>query len=566
MNWLKSNFWLTLILFLGLTGAFYFAVGFPGSDVALNVSASPGEPKVGVPFDLKVDFANNSRNSVKDVRLQLNLPNGAVLIPNGDDAVKARNLGEIKSGGLQSEIFRVLGVPAEGNDREFTVTASYSSEGLVARFEKKTKFTVRLADTGVSLSLKAPNKVFSGEEFETIAEYKKPENEFPGLRLEFNYPETFVLMPSSPDPDVRNQIWNIKKNEGKIIVRGKVDLPDESVFTIKATLVTKLQDKDYQLTSSSADIAISKSPLSLNISLSDGSSPAYYPGEDLNYTLNFRNNTEVALQALTLRAQLLGAMYDFQSLKSGGSFSNVNNTIIWDSRNISDLKSLGPGESRNINFSIKLKPDYPIRRLNDKNFALKVKARAESPTVPYLVNADKTVSSAVLESKVGGKIAVRALGYFRDAPAGILNDGPLPPRLGTPTDFTIHFVLTNYSTDVSGVEVRARLEDGVVFTGKVKANTSSVPESVSDSGEVVWKIDRLFATAGITGDKPEAVFQVRATPRSNHVGSYMPLISGTEVKAHDEFTGVSLNFTSLPITTRLEGDPTVGEKDGIVIQ
>lgn len=566
MNWLKSNYLIVIIAASGLMGVFYFLIGIPGSGVVIDVSVSENSPKIGTPFDLKVDFANNSRNSVKDVRLQLKAPVGAVLVPSEDDGAKTRNLGEVKSDGLRQEIFQILAVPSEGADREFTVTASYSPEGLVARFEKKTKFAMRLADKGVSLSLSAPNKVFSGEEFETIAEYKKPENDFPGLQLKLDYPETFVFTSSTPLPDAGNQMWNIKKSEGKIIVRGKVDLPDESAFTIKAALVAKFLDKDYQFTSSSADIVISKSPLSLNISLPDSSRPAYYPGEELNYTLNFRNNTEVVLQGLTLRAQLLGAMYDFQSLKSDGSFSNLNNTIIWDSRNIGDLKSLVPGESRNINFSIKLKPDYPIRRLNDKNFTLKVKARVESPTVPYLVNADKTVSSVVLESKVGGKVTLQAKGYFRDAPSGILNNGPMPPRVGTPTDFTIHFVLTNYSTDISDVEVKARLEDGVVFVGKVKANTTSVPESVSDSGEVVWKIDRLFATAGITGDNPEAVFQIRATPRSNDIGNYMPLISGTEVRAHDEFTGVSLNSASGPTTTRLEGDPTVGEKDGIVVQ
>ncbi len=566
MQFLKSKVFLALALgLIGILGLLYFFGGISSGDIGLTVTGPEKAPRLGEPFDLKVGFTNNSKSVMKGVRLSLKLPPGAISFSDEGVSIEERELGEIKPGGVQQDSFKVVATPFESNSREFTVSASYSPESLVARFEKTQKITVSFAESGLNLDLKSPNKVFSEEEFEITLEYKKSNNEPLSYKIKMAYPETFVLTYSSADPSESNNIWKITKDEGKITLRGKVDLPDETDFSVKADIVATILDKEYVFASKSADLTIAESPLALKILLPDASRVAYYPGEELDYTLSYKNNTQVELQGLVLSAQLLGAIYNFQSLKSQGGFNSLNNTISWDSKSNPELKSIGPGATGVINFSLNLKNDYPIRRLNDKNFTLKVKARIESPTVPYLISSDKTVSSAVLETKVGGKVAIQTKVYFRDAASGILNSGPSPPRVGVATDFTVHLILTNFSTDISGVEIKVPLQDGVVFSGKVKGNTTSLPE-VSESGEVVWKIDRLFATAGVTGDRPEAIFQITATPRSNFLGSYMTLLGETSIKAHDEFTGLDLSATYPPVTTRLPDDPTISERDGIVVQ
>jgi len=263
----------------------------------------------------------------------------------------------------------------------------------------------------------------------------------------------------------------------------------------------------------------------------------------------------------------MGDMFDFRTLDSKeAKFNLFNRTITWDSNTFKDLVLLNAGEERSVNFSIKLRETYPIKKLNDKNFILKVEANIESPTVPYLVSADKTVNYVTLETKVGGKVEVDARGFFRDAVTGILNKGPWPPKVGQSTQYTVHWFLTNFSSDVRDIEVRAAVEDGVVFTGIIRSNTTPPPEINQESGEIIWKIDRLVATTGITGEKPEAIFQIEANPTLDKKGNYMPLLSVTQVKAFDEFGETEIFNSDEAITTQLSHDSTVVEGQGKVIE
>ena len=40
----------------------------------------PAEVNIGVPFDLTVDFSNQSRNILKNAKLSVALPDGAVIL------------------------------------------------------------------------------------------------------------------------------------------------------------------------------------------------------------------------------------------------------------------------------------------------------------------------------------------------------------------------------------------------------------------------------------------------------------------------------------------------------
>ncbi len=568
MKFLQSNTIYIIFGGLALVGALYFLGFFSSGDILLKLSPSNISPKIGEPFDISANFINNSVNTVKGVRVTLKAPGGVVFF-DSESNFEEREVGDIKSGGVHPESFKVVLVPKKDGDsldRKFMATVSYSPESVVARFEKSEELDVKGFDSAIIASIKSPEKVFSGEEFENTFEYDKPKDESLKINLKMEYPPSFTYTSSSPSAN-SDGVWKLNNPKGKIVIRGKVDLPDGQIFTMKSNLVASILGKEYIIASSNRDVQVSQSPLSLNISLPDSSKVAYYPGETLDYTVSYRNNTQVALQDIILKAQLIGTIYDFTFLNvNGGSFNSLNNTISWNSANIADFKSLTAGASGVINFSIKLKQDYPIKRLNDKNFTLKVNGKIESPTVPYLISASKTINSQALETKVGGRLSESTKVYFRDANAGILNNGPFPPKVGSTTNFTVHFILTNFSTDLSGIEISTKLSDGVSFTGKVKSNITSSPKYDEVSNTVTWKIDKLFATTGITGDAAEAIFQIAANPSQFNAGNYMNLIGDTSIKAYDEFTGVTLTGTNSAVTTRLPDDMSVSEGSGIVVQ
>jgi hypothetical protein len=179
------------------------------------------------------------------------------------------------------------------------------------------------------------------------------------------------------------------------------------------------------------------------------------------------------------------------------------------------------------------------------------------------VKALKTVNIASLSTKVAGNIKVEAKAFFRDASSGILNDGPWPPEAGAATDFTVHWLVYNYSTDAADIIVKTELEKGAVFTGKTKVEVGSL-EFKNETREVVWRIPRLIATSGVISAPPEAVFQIKATPQPSQKLSFMPLTKETLVSGRDEFSETILENFAVALTTALPYDPTVKIADGLV--
>ena len=208
---------------------------------------------------------------------------------------------------------------------------------------------------------------------------------------------------------------------------------------------------------------------------------------------------------------------------------------------------------------------FPIDQINDKDFTLRVRGTIESPTVTQGASSDRTSGTSSVETKVAGQIRIDTWGYFRDADSGILNTGPFPPEVNVNTDYTIHWALINFSTDVDEIEVRAKLEDGVSFTGEVKSNIDTVPEIDQATNEVVWRVGSLRATEDVLNTRPEAVFQLKATPTSSMVEQFMPLVGITSVSAKDTSTGAALSNTDNALTTRLPDDGTISNNEGKVI-
>jgi len=175
---------------------------------------------------------------------------------------------------------------------------------------------------------------------------------------------------------------------------------------------------------------------------------------------------------------------------------------------------------------------------------LKVGAEISSPTVPNYVASDQTIGLADLQTKVAGEIAINSQALFYDSGSGFSNSGSFPPKVNLPTNFTIHWAVTNYSTDVSKVKIKAFLQSGVRWTNQVKSNINSIPTYNERTQEVIWLIDRIPATKGVVSNPVEAIFQVEATPNITQFKQQMPLLSATSIQASDEFANVGLQSSA----------------------
>lgn len=567
------NLGFTKLLAITLVGISLFA-GFyiwrlqtaRGLDLVLEV---PEEIMSGAPFDLKINFSNNSGGILNDARMTIVLPEGAAFFgSSASKTIENRQLGNIGQGSLVQEDFKIIMSVPEPADKIIKVTVNYAPASLGARFEKTAQAKISVRSSGVAIEMSAPSEVTSGEEFETAIVYRNiSDADFSDLELKMEYPASFSFTGASLKPDSENNLWKLgdlrKNSEGKIIIKGNVTGSEKDTYEFKSKISQRAAGEDYLVSSGSVKTSVSASPLSLSINLNGNSEYVAKAGEVLNYALSYANGTEIPLRNVLIKAKLSGEMFDFSTLSAQGALRQGENTLIWNSSGVPNLEMLSPGNAGAANFSVKVRENFPIKRFSDKNYSLLVNAEIVSPTILPSTSASLLTKSR-LENKVAGAIGIDAKAYFRDAESGFLNSGVFPPKAGQPTQFTIHWILRSMAADVSGVEVRSILGNNVRMIGEARSNSGSAPSYNPETNEVFWQVDKLQANQGVIGSPIEAVFQIEATPNASNIGAYLPLINATTIRATDVFTGQELINNDVGITTALPDDATVSGQGGMV--
>ena len=567
-KWLWSGLVFLALAAVAISGYFYF---FISQSLSLAVSGPTTPQAIGIPFEINAQFANNSQNNLKNVRLVLTLPQNSMAADGGGEKVLEKDLNDVAVGGSAQTTFSVIALPtgsASSTPLDFKVTAFYSLSSVTANFQKEADVSVPVADSGFTLNLTLPQSVYAGEEFNLEADYgRSGQSQISNLKLKLDYPNGFREISFSPSRTGSALVWDLgdlaSGGSGKINVSGEVNLPDGSVFPVTVELLGRLGSNDYSIVSQTASSTVAVSPLSLSVSLAQGTSTAVEPGSVLNYVLSYRNNTNVDFHDVTLKAALEGGMFNLSSLKTTGKLSG--GTLIWDGSVDSSLSLVAAGASGTETVSVALSPAYPTPAFSNKNLTAAVNASIKSPTVPYLINAAYTESFASLSLKVADIPAVSARGYFRDAQTGALNTGPWPPKVGSATEYTVHWQLTNFSDDLSGATVKAALPPGVTFTQSISSNATSTPAYDPSSNSIIWNVGNLPAWSGSLASSPAAVFQISATPQANNIGSPMEILGETDLSAEDGFTNASVEAVSPSITTALPDDPTINPGEGNVV-
>jgi len=559
--------WITvaviLIVAVGAISLWLFLKDAQKPSVGLEFSR-PGQVMLGHPFDIDVTFSNFSDSVLKNARLSFSLPEGVSFAGQpADQRVLEQNVGDVGPGSINKEPFKLIVTSGDQTIKHLEASLNYYvSPNDKVLFEDDTELDIVVGRPAISLEMEVPESVFSSEEFQVKIKYSNDSAEdLDNLSLVVSYPAIFQFKEASEDPTKSNNIWSLgnlaKSSEGEILVTGTLVGQEGSFANFDASIDSEISGESYIVVTQSASLGISQAPLSITITTNNKSDGAAQLGERMDYRLVYKNNSGFPLQNVTIKAKLIGELFDFSSVQADAAFNSLTNTVSWTAATIPELSSLAAGKEGIINLRISLKDSFPIKRISDKNFFLKVEAEISSPTVPPNTQAEESLSLAQLETKMIGKVEVDSQGYYRDAASGFINSGPFPPQVNKPTQYTIHWVVTNHATDLSGVTISAYLQSGAKFTGNIKSNLGGQPIFDQTNNKVTWQIDSLPATKGIVGVPAEAIFQIEVTPAVNQIGRIIDLIGDTQIEGKDEFVGVILTGKDNKITTLLPDDPTV---------
>lgn len=574
-------FTIGIFLLIALAGVVYYLLLPPATPNVVITFSEPSSAVIGQPFPLTVTVANDSKSVLQNADLNISLPNGLSFVGDApSERTVTESIGSLSSQTINPpQTIQVIADPTvAGTSQTIGAQVTYQTAATAAtQFQNSVNTSVTIgSQSALALSYNAPSSIFSGQNFDITVNYQNnTTGTLDGVELGMQFPPAYHFVTSSgtAPTGAADDLWNLgtlaPNATGTLVITGNIVGPTAAQYQLTGTIGASFSGQNYAASAAPVSFAVTPSPLSLTIALNNSQNYVAGLGDDLSYTLTYTNNSNVAFQSVNISATLVGAMYDFSSLKTDGSFNSQSNAITWYAANVPQLASVAAGQSGTVTFTIGTKGSFPIKLPSDKDYTLNVTARATSPTVPPNTAGTNTMSVTALTSKVGGKVSLISDGFYKEASTTISNTGPYPPVVNQATKYTIHWTITNYFTDVQNVTVSAYLQSGSTLTGVATSTglaSTSLPVYNPGTGEVSWTIPYIPATTGVISPPVQAVFQITNTPAVNQVGQSVPLLGPATLTATDIYTSSTVTTQAAAVTTHLTDDPYANGQNGEVTQ
>ena len=139
----------------------------------------------------------------------------------------------------------------------------------------------------------------------------------------------------------------------------------------------------------------------------------------------------------------------------------------------------------------------------------------------------------------------------------IPNSGPLPPKVGKETTYTIFWSLANMANDVENSIVKSSLPPYIDFKNVIMPADADISFNKA-SNEIIWKVGRIPAGIGFLRPAMQVAFQIGLTPSQNQADTAPAILNAAEISGRDTFTDQILSSSDGQISTDLPDDPNIG--------
>ncbi len=550
---------LIVVLYNFLGGKNEVSTASIGIDVLGNAYTAGGEE-----LPLQVEIKNQNPIPLELANLVVEYPRGSDDSA-GADMVRTRtSLGTISANETKVYNTKITLYGEQGTTKKINFILEYRLRASNAIFTKEQEFVVQINSAPISLTVDGPTETNPNQEVTLkVHASLNATKTVSGMLVRLQYPPGFRFTSSDPKPAYSNNIWDL----------GDLGAGADKTISITGTLIGQDgEDKSFHIyggvgtpgdfsklqvvyNSYLHTIAIKKPFLETHITINDSTSEniAVEPGETVRVQIPWSNNLPTRILDAQITAKLSGNALSPSDVHSSDGFFDSNTGIItWDKNTTSSLASIEPGESGQVTFS------FTPSAIENSNHSFLVDpqvmievgikgTQTDAGNITQEVKGSETKIAKVVTDFTVIPLAVYSIGPFA-------NTGPIPPRAGQTTTYTIIWRVTNTSNRVTGAEVRTTLPAWITWKGAVAPAGVNV-SYIDSSREVVWKIGAVDRGAGLSGTSKEAAFQVSFTPSSSQIGSMPQLITESKFSGQDSYTGVQLKAVRNYLSTIISNDP-----------
>ena len=393
-----------------------------------------------------------------------------------------------------------------------------------------------------------------------------------GVVLQAVFPFGFTFSNSTPAASDNLNDWNLGDIEPggtrTLQISGQVTGETDEVRFFRFMLGLGSSQNQNQIQSEIASVENSlvvKKPFIGSSLYLDGKPAENFianPGEEVEAEIKWQNNLNTPINDGQIVATINGDILDINSLKSqNGIIRTDNNTISWSKFELDKLAEISPGQSGSVSFRFKTKSTQSSDVSKIRNPFVQIDLSVQGKRISE-ANVPEDINSAV-SKKILVDTSVDFSSQIVHNSGPIENQGSLPPKLNTPTEYTVIWTVSNSFNDINGTQVKAVLPNFLAWTGVVSPSTEKVSFD-PDSRVVTWDVGNVLATGGSASGLRQVAFQISFTPSLTQVGSKPALIDKSSLSGTDSFTGDIISLKSGQLTTYLPTDPNFNTGDEIV--
>ena len=531
---------IALVLLLGGIVFKVRALLFDEKRTELSISG-PKDVASAEPVNFTFTYSNHNWSELLDATLVLTYPEQ--FHPETDGKMKQSSArAEIPIGAIAGRSDGKVIVTgkfygSKGDTANLRAVLSYKPKSLSNVIETKAEYIVNVASSPLSLEVSAPQEIGSGQDADYVIEYaNKGDKPFSNLKVKLTYPPGFHFLSADPKPTEGNAVWNIgslsSDKGGKIVVHGSLTGSRDDRKTVRGEIGFLQGDgKFLAYAGSERQTKIVTSPLAISQLVNKESTElSVDPGARLQYVIKYKNEGNIGLRDAIVTFSLDPSHLDMSLLVlNAGSYDDTKKMITWRASDIPALALVAPGREGEIEFSIPVKKTFTFSPDTKDGLFIRTVAKIDSPDVPTTLASNKIIGTGAFTVKINSVVALDLKGYYQDA---ILpNSGPIPPKVGEETTYTLHLTAASSTNPVTGSRAVIAFPSGVVYKGK-SSPTGETLKWNERSNELSWEIGTLSPTA-----KRELRFQISATPSSSQQGQSLTLVNKVDFTGKDSFTG-----------------------------
>ncbi len=542
----------------------------------------PEEVEVGRNFSFKVLYHNNNRADLEECFLKLSFPDSLEILESDKQSLEASSGFVVykmeKIVGGENGIITLQGRLTEKKEALIypEISFSYKVKGKTKIITKKEKQGLKIAAPKLFLELEATRQAASGDFVEYLVRLANNTAEnISGVDVVFKYPPGFSFTRSVPDSvPGSSHIFRFPtisaKENLEISVKGTLSgySLENKIVSVEAGF--REGEKLTVLAQESAQTEMITSPLLItqDIDFTGGAEGSlnFDPGDLVGFKVKYENTSDIPMKEVVVSVDLEGKVVNPDAVKveDGGSFDPVSDRITWRGSTTPELNLMNPKQKGEFEFSLGILSRLPAESLEDKNFEISSVAQIDSPDVPTPIGANKLVSSNKKTLKINTKVILEAFGFYNDDL--VSNAGPLPPKVGEETTYSIHWKVANINNDLTKSSIKAVLPEYISWKNKFYPARAGEISYNERTREVIWNINNIPAQTGTQLEAKEIVFQVGLTPNKEQIGSSPILVGESIFTGTDAFTQKQYILKKDLINITLPSDESIGDKEVKVVE